>query len=135
MKNNLDLVTISVLADIAGVNVETIRFYQRKDLIPKPRRQYGSIRRYSEGDLARVRFIKAAQKLGFSLNEVRELLKLEDGTHCDDARIFAEHKLKDVRDKLANLHHIESVLAQLVDDCCAAKGTITCPIIAALQVR
>jgi MerR family mercuric resistance operon transcriptional regulator len=135
MKKNLDLVTISVLADMAGVNVETIRFYQRKDLIPKPRRQYGSICRYSEGDLARVRFIKAAQRLGFSLNEVRELLKLEDGTHCDDARIFAEHKLKDVRDKLANLHHIESALAKLIDDCCAAKGTITCPIIAALQIH
>jgi MerR family mercuric resistance operon transcriptional regulator len=135
MKNNLDLVTISVLADTAGVNVETIRFYQRKDLISKPRKQYGGIRRYSENDLARVRFIKAAQRLGFSLNEVGELLKLEDGAHCDEARILAEYKLKDVRDKLANLHHIESVLAQLVDDCCAAKGTITCPIIAALQVR
>jgi len=135
MKNNFVDATISVLADAAGVNVETIRFYQRKSLISVPKRQVGNIRRYSADDLARVRFIKAAQRLGFTLDEVKELLKLEDGTHCEDARMFAEHKLKDVRNKLANLHHIESALAKLVDDCCAAKGTITCPIIAALQVR
>lgn len=134
MKNNFVDVKISVLADAAGVNVETIRFYQRKSLISIPKRRIGNIRRYSADDLARVRFIKAAKRLGFTLDEVKELLKLEDGTHCDDARIFAENKLKDVRNKLANLHHIESALAKLIDDCCAAKGTITCPIIAALQV-
>lgn len=135
MKNNLDDATISVLAGAAGVNVETIRFYQRKDLISIPKRRVGNIRRYTESDLARVRFIKAAQRLGFTLNEVKELLMLEDGAHCDEARIFAEHKIKAVRDKLSNLHHIESALAKLIDDCCAAKGTITCPIIAALQIH
>lgn len=135
MKNNLDDATISVLASAAEVNVETIRFYQRKDLISTPKRRVGNIRRYSESDLARIRFIKAAQRLGFTLDEVKELLILEDGAHCNEARIFAEHKLKDVQDKLANLHHIESALAKLIDDCCAAKGTITCPIIAALQTH
>jgi len=134
MENILDSVAIGALADAARVNVETIRFYQRKNLIPEPRKKYGSIRRYSQKDLIRIRFIKASQRLGFSLHEVSELLKLEDGTHCVEARILAEHKLNDVRNKLADLHHIESALAQLVDDCCAAKGTITCPIITALQL-
>jgi len=134
MENILDSVAIGALADAAGVNVETIRFYQRKNLIPEPRKKYGSIRHYSQKDLIRIRFIKVSQRLGFSLHEVSELLKLEDGTHCVEARILAEHKLNDVRNKLADLHHIESTLAQLVDDCCVAKGTITCPIITALQL-
>ncbi len=134
MENILDSVAIGALADAAGVNVETIRFYQRKNLIPEPRKKYGSIRRYSQKDLIRIHFIKASQRLGFSLHEVSELLKLEDGTHCVEARILAEHKLNNVRNKLADLHHIESALAQLVDDCCVAKGTITCPIITSLQL-
>jgi MerR family mercuric resistance operon transcriptional regulator len=74
------------LADAAGVNVETVRFYQRKGLMPKPQRPAGGIRRYGQADLARLGFIKAGQRLGFSLDEVSELLKLEDGTHCDEAR-------------------------------------------------
>ena len=135
MKNILDNVTIGTLADAAEINVETIRFYQRKKLIPIPIKRYGSIRRYSEGVLDRIRFIKAAQQLGFSLDEISELLKLEDGTHCEEARILAEHKLNDVRNKLADLRRIESALTQLVDDCCSAKGTITCPMITALQLH
>ncbi len=69
MENKLDNVTIGTLANAAGVNVETIRFYQRKKLIPIPIKRYGSIRRYSEGVLDRIRFIKATQRLGFSLDE------------------------------------------------------------------
>ncbi len=68
MENNLENLTIGVLARMATVNVETIRFYQRKGLLPQPDRPYGSIRRYEEVDVARVRFIKSAQRLGFSLN-------------------------------------------------------------------
>ena len=66
--------TIGALAETAGVNVETIRFYQRKGLMPEPEKPYGSIRRYGAAELARVRFIKSAQRLGFSLEEVGELL-------------------------------------------------------------
>lgn len=69
----------------AGVNVETIRFYQRKGLLPEPDKPYGSIRRYGETDVTRVRFVKSAQRLGFSLDEIAELLRLEDGTHCEEA--------------------------------------------------
>jgi MerR family mercuric resistance operon transcriptional regulator len=65
--------------------VETIRFYQLKGLLPQPKRPYGSIRRYGQADVARVKFVKSAQRLGFSLDEVGQLLKLEDGTHCSEA--------------------------------------------------
>ena len=125
--------TIGAFAKAAAVNVETIRFYQRKGLLPEPAKPQGSIRRYGQGDVARVRFVKSAQQLGFSLDEVAGLLRLEDGTHCDEARVIADGKLVDVREKLANLHRIEVVLARLVDDCCASHGTVTCPLIAALQ--
>src|SRR2546428_7054157 len=75
------------------------------------------------------------QRLGFSLDEVAGLLMLDDGTHCDEARELAEQKLRDVRGKLADLQRIESVLvlAALVHDCCASHGTVSCPLIAALQ--
>lgn len=133
MKNPLNNFTIGALADTAGVNVETIRFYQRKGLMSEPERPYGSIRRYTGVDLERVRFIKASQRLGFSLEEVGELLKLEDGTHCDVVRDHAEHKLRDVRGKLADLHRIEAALSQLVDRCGSARGAVKCPLIASLQ--
>ena len=127
--------TISAFARAAGVNLETIRFYQRKGLLPEPHRPPSSIRRYAETDVARVKFIKSAQRLGFSLDEVRALLMLEDGTHCDEARERAEHKLTDVRSKLADLRRIESVLVRLVRDCCASRGKVSCPLIAALHSR
>ena len=130
-----DNLSIGAFAEAAGVNVETIRFYQRRGLLPEPDRPYRSIRRYGEADVARVRFVKSAQRLGFSLDEVDGLLTLDDGAHCDEARQLAEHKLIDVRSKLADLLRIESVLATLVDDCCASHGTVSCPLIAALQER
>ncbi|BBM05535.1 hypothetical protein HAALTHF_21370n [Vreelandella aquamarina] len=83
MENNLENLTIGVFAKAAGVNVETIRFYQRKGLLPEPDKPYGSIRRYGAADVTRVRFVKSAQRLGFSLDEIAELLRLDDGTHCE----------------------------------------------------
>lgn len=133
MNHSLASFTIGALADAAGVNVETIRFYQRKGLIPQPDRPPGGIRRYGEAELARVCFIKAAQRLGFSLEEVAELLMLEDGTQCARARKLAERKLNDVREKLADLRHIESALDRLVVRCRSAKGSVKCPLISSLQ--
>lgn len=135
MTNNRNDLPIGGFAAAAGVNVETIRFYQRKGLLPRPRRAYGSIRRYGTADVARVKFVKSAQRLGFSLEEIGGLLDLEDGTHCDEARVVAEQKLQDVRAKLEDLRLIESVLSQLVQRCGSAQGTITCPMIAALHGR
>ena len=133
MPSSLNSLTIGVLAIEAGVNVETIRFYQRKHLLPEPKRVYGSIRRYGSHDLARVRFIKSAKRLGFSLDEIGQLLQLADGTHCEEARGIAEHKLADVRQKLADLNGMESVLADLVTRCHAGRGKVSCPLIASLQ--
>jgi MerR family mercuric resistance operon transcriptional regulator len=115
------------------VNLETIRFYQRRGLLPEPARPQGGIRRYGDPDLARVRFIKSAQRLGFSLDEVAELLKLEDGSHCGQARAQGERKLADVRARLADLQRIEQVLADLVERCGSQRGRVRCPLIASLQ--
>lgn len=128
-----ETLTIGALADAAGVNVETIRFYQRKGLISEPQRPLGGIRRYGESELARVRFIKASQRLGFSLDEVAELLTLEDGTQCGKARRLAERKLRNVREKLADLQRIEAVLVRLVARCASARGSVKCPMISSLQ--
>src|SRR5574338_750134 len=122
MENTMENLTIGAFAKAAGVNVETIRFYQQKGLLPMPKRTYGSIRRYGSTDVARVKFVKAAQRLGFSLGEIADLLKLEDGSHCLEAREQAERKLADVRARLADLQRIEGVLQDLVERCCAASG-------------
>jgi MerR family mercuric resistance operon transcriptional regulator len=126
--------TIGALAETAGVNVETIRFYQRRGLMPEPGKPFGRIRRYGAADLARVRFIKSAQRLGFSLDEIGELLKLEDGARCSEARQLAEHKLLDIRHKLGDLQRIEAALTELVSRCSVVRGRVHCPLIASLQV-
>ncbi len=130
-----DNLGIGAFAVAAGVNVETIRFYQRKGLLPEPVKPYASIRRYGDTDVARVRFVKSAQRLGFSLDEVAGLLTLDDGTHCEEARQLAQRKLVDVCAKLADLRRIESVLTNLVRDCSAGQAKVSCPLIAALQGR
>lgn len=133
MKPVLEQLTIGAFAAAAGVNVETVRYYQRKGLLSEPDKPYGSIRRYGDADVARVKFVKAAQRLGFSLDEIASLLILDDGAHCHEARELAQHKLQGVRDKLADLRKIEAALARLVRECGSARGTVSCPLIAALQ--
>ncbi|MDO9234441.1 MAG: Hg(II)-responsive transcriptional regulator [Aquabacterium sp.] len=125
--------TIGLLADEAGIGVESIRFYQRKNLLPEPERPYGSIRRYGSAEVSRVRFIKAAQRIGFTLDEIAQLLRLEEGTQCSQARHIAQNKLTDVRHRLADLQRMESALADLVERCTAGRGKVTCPLIASLQ--
>ncbi len=133
MHHDPESFTIGTLATAADVGVETIRFYQRRGLLNEPDRPPGSIRRYDERDVARVRFIKAAQRLGFSLDEVAGLLVLDDGTHCDDARALAEHKLAMVRDKLAGLRQIECALHDMIGQCKSSEVKVRCPMIVALQ--
>lgn len=125
--------TIGAFAKAAGVNVETVRFYQRSGLLIAPPRPYGGIRRYGGRDVARVRFVKSAQRLGFTLDEVAQLLRLDDGAHCTEARKLAERKLAVVREKLEDLTRIESVLAALAARCVSARGRVSCPLIASLH--
>lgn len=125
--------TIGAFARAAGVNVETIRFYQRKGLLAEPQRPLGGVRKYGANDVDRVRFIKSAQSLGFSLQEVAQLLALEDGTHCREAASMAVLRLADVRAKLDDLSRIESVLTTLLKQCRSTRGSVSCPLIASLQ--
>lgn len=129
MGNDLHSLTIGALAKAAGVNVETIRFYQRKGLLPVPDRPYGSIRRYGRTDLARMKFIKSIQRLGFSLEEVGHFLELADGTHCEEVSGLAEQKLQDVREKMTDLARIEEAISELVRACHARKTNLSCPLI------
>lgn len=133
MEKNSENLTIGAFAKAAGVNVETIRFYQRKGLLLEPDRPYGSIRRYGGADVARVKFVKSAQRLGFSLDEIGELLKLEDGTHCSEAAELAALRLADVRARLMDLTRMETALSKLVSECCAHDGHVSCPLIDALH--
>lgn len=92
-------------------------------------------RRYTDEDLNRVQFVKAAKALGFTLNEIGALLKLEDGTHCNEVRVIAEQKLADVREKLNQLQRMESTLQRVVVDCQTTNKNVCCPLIASLQVN
>lgn len=125
--------TIAWLAREAGVNVETIRFYQRKQLLDEPTRPLGGVRRYTLDDVARVRFIKSAQRIGFTLAEIAQLLKLEDGTHCREAQTIATHKLADMEQRIEELQRMAAALQKLVKACGSTRGKIQCPLIASLQ--
>jgi MerR family mercuric resistance operon transcriptional regulator len=125
--------TIGSLARQAGVNVETVRYYQRRGLLEEPRRPPGGIRRYGEAHARRLRFIKQAQGLGFSLEEVKDLLALEDGRHCREAERLGSIKLTAVRERLAQLRQVERALASLLEQCHCNTGKVNCPLIAALE--
>ncbi len=133
METELRNLTIGAFAKAGGVNVETIRFYQRRGLLTEPDRPYGGVRRYGRADVERVRFVKSAQRLGFSLDEVAQLLKLEDGTHCSEAAELAAARLTDVRARLAGLMRMESALSNLVSECGRQQGNVSCPLIASLH--
>jgi MerR family mercuric resistance operon transcriptional regulator len=125
--------TIGALARAGGVNVETVRYYQRRGLLAEPPRPLGGVRRYGEEALRRLHFIRQCQSLGFSLDEVGELLALDDGRHCTEASALAADRLKDVRVRLARLRRIERALAGLVSQCQRSRGRMRCPLIDALS--
>lgn len=127
-----DSFTIGTLARKAGVKVETIRFYQRRGLLAEPSRPPRGVRRYTTDDVRRVRFIKEGQKLGFSLDEVGELLGLEDGQHCREAEEIARRKLVQIRERIAGLRVMETALAELIESCSRNAGSVSCPLILAL---
>jgi MerR family transcriptional regulator, mercuric resistance operon regulatory protein len=125
--------TIGALARSAAVGVETIRYYQRRGLLPQPVRQYGSIRRYSAADAARLRFIRRAQELGFTLDEIGELLKLQDGADRRAIRRIARTRLTQVESRVADLQRMRRALQHVIDDCEHAPGAPRCPIIEAID--
>lgn len=129
----LEQMTIGQLARAAGVNVETVRYYQRRGLLAAPERPTGSIGRYSPAALTRLRFIKRSQSLGFSLDDVQALLSLDDGQACSAARSIGEHKLADVRQRIQTLRALEDALDGLVRQCASTKRKVSCPLIETLM--
>ncbi|MDD5460510.1 MAG: Hg(II)-responsive transcriptional regulator [Methylococcales bacterium] len=125
--------TIGTLAKNAGVNVETIRFYQRRGLLVEPVKPFKGIRHYSERALQRVQFIKQGQKLGFSLDEILELLSLEDGQHCQEAKEIALRKLTLIRERIEGLRIMEAALSNLVESCSSNTESVSCPLILTLM--
>jgi len=124
-----DDMTIGRLAEETGVHLETIRYYQSLGLIPTPAKPRGSVRRYGQGAVERVRFVKRAQGLGFSLDDVKLLMDLSVGEHCAETRSLAERKLHIVESKISELHLIEAALRKLIRACGAGSKGQGCPII------
>ena len=124
--------TIGKVATAAAVNVETIRFYQRRGLLAEPPKALGGFRYYDEATIARVRFVKRAQALGFSLQEVEGLLALEQSNACGPTHDAAVLKLHAVEQRITDLKRIRSTLKKLVLQCETDPTTVSCPIIASL---
>ena len=124
---------IGALAEQTGVHVETIRYYQSLGLMPKPARARGSVRRYGEDAVGRLHFIKRAQALGFSLDEVKLLLELSVGEHCRETRLVADQKKRLVEGKIADLQAIQAALDKLVRACGTGRKGRGCPIIESLS--
>ena len=123
---------IGQLAEASGVHVETIRYYQRLGLMSQTARARGSVRRYGQEAADRLRFIKRAQALGFSLEEVKLLLGLAVGEHCAETRTLARQKLGLVEKKICDLRRIQHALNALVRQCESGKLGRGCPIIDSL---
>jgi len=124
--------SIGRLAAEAGVNVETIRYYQRRGLLEEPQKPLNGQRRYPAELTKRVRFIKRAQVLGFTLEEIAGLLQLEEANACAETRELAGRKLQIIESKLADLTAMRKALAKLVRQCDSPGGNLGCPIIHAL---
>lgn len=123
--------TVGRLAHVAGVNIETIRYYQRRGLLATPRKPVSGVRRYSPEILARLRFIRRAQELGFTLREIAELLKLGDSS-CKETRAIAELRLTDIEARIRDLQSMRDTLGKLIRTCRAGNRP-SCPIIASLE--
>ena len=127
--------SIGQLARSAGVGVETVRFYERQGLLQEPARKDSGYRQYAEDVIARLRFIKRAKELGFSLKEIKELLALrvDPDTTCADVRSKAQAKIADVEEKIEALQKIKKALVQLSTACRGRGPTSECPILDALD--
>jgi Hg(II)-responsive transcriptional regulator len=128
---------IGTLAEAAGVGVETLRFYEREGLLPEPPRSDSGYRLYDEDAVRRVRFIRKAKGLGFTLSETKELLELRvtDTDGCDEIAARARRKIARIEDRLRELRRIKWTLRELVRACAENEHTGECPILDALDER
>ena len=125
---------IGEVARLSGVGVETIRFYERKGLIDEPPRRASGYRQYGEEAVARVRFIRQAKELGFSLRDIDNLLSLriDPNTKCDDVRARAEAKIQDIQERIRTLQRMKKALVKLTAACRRGGPASACPILEAL---
>lgn len=126
--------TIGQVASQAGIGVETVRFYERQGLIEEPTRRVSGYRQYGEEVVHRLRFIRKAKELGFTLNEIKELLSLKLGpmSSCADVKGRAEAKIADIEEKVRTLQRMKRALVKLTR-ACSGNGPISeCPILDAL---
>jgi Cu(I)-responsive transcriptional regulator len=125
---------IGTAAEQAGVNVQTLRYYERRGLLPQPPRRDSGYREFPDDAVRVVRFIKRAQDLGFTLDQVEELLALRNDKRRDRGRVraVAERRMKEIDQKIAELQAMKKALRHLVH-CCRGGGTLECPIIEALD--
>ena len=130
-----DTLSTSEVADRAGVNVQTVRYYERRGLLPEPPRSEQGHRQYGVEHVDRIRFVKRAQDLGFTLDEAEELLQLRVTPEADraDVRAKTEAKLSEVRDRIRDLRRIEQTLEELVEKCEGHGSTSECPILHAIE--
>jgi MerR family mercuric resistance operon transcriptional regulator len=126
------MLTIGKLAQAGGVGVETVRFYQRRQLLGTPSRDDG-VRRYGAEDVRRLRFIRKAQRAGFTLEEVRELIALDSGHDHLRAREMAQQRLTKLDEQIAELQQARQSLQRLANECTSGKSEV-CPILAAFDV-
>ena len=137
LSSNLKNMTLKIgdVAREAGVGVETIRFYERKGLIDQPSRPGSGFRRYDAQMPRRIRFIRHAQELGFSLREIRDLfyLRVDPNVSCGDVKAKALAKLTEVEQKLASLGRIRETLLAITRSCAGEGPTTECPILDALD--
>ncbi len=126
--------TIGFLAKAAGINIETIRYYQRIKLITEPDKPLTGFRIYPTETLKRIKFIKRAQQLGFSLSEIAELLQLGEG-NCTDVRQRAEHKRDHIDQQIKGLQNLRSTLTQLINSCKNNDGNQYCAIVETLSTE
>ena len=126
---------IGEVASKAGVNIQTLRYYERRGLLEAPERSASGYREYPQEAVRLIRFIKRAQDLGFSLNEIKDLIALRDarGRKRSEVRARAEAKTRYIDQKLAQLQAMRSALSTLVESCGCRDGRPTCPILEALD--
>lgn len=124
--------TIGKLAKLSDVSVETIRYYQKIGLIKAPQKPLQGFRTYTTDNIRELKFIKKAQRLGFSLNEIAELLEIGSG-HCADIQSKAQTKLDQIRQQMAELEALQDTLSELVKSCENSSGADGCPIVESLS--
>lgn len=127
---------VGQLAKDVGINAETVRYYEKLKLLPKPKRKESHYRVYDEIDLKRLLFIKRAKELGFTLKEIKELfgLRIDSEAKCGDVKHLTEHKLEDVDNRISDLKKIRNILIKLIDQCVNEEvSSDECPILESIQ--